>query len=452
LDFSAGTVTPTSTTAFVGGVWTGDVTVSPAGIGVTISTSGAGKSGTSNSFNVGAAPAALHHFNFDTISSPQTTGTPFSITIRAIDQYGAAFTSYTGTNTLTYSAGAISPTTTTGGFTAGVWTGLVTVTGSGTGVTIDTAAQSDPIKTGTSNTFNVNSPVTVTLLSDGFEEKWDSSTDLYRSTDQKHAGSYSMKSDYDDEDDLDSYYINAQGASSITVTFWYRHTSISDYDLELYYYDGSGWDNPANLGDDGSDNTWVQYTQTITDSQYFDSTFRIRFNTNLGSGEEVWVDDVSVTVTGGPGTTFTDNFEQADPNWYDNWDANSPNDWDLSTDQMHAGSISAGSYDYRDGYLTCDNLDTSNALSITIDFWYRLDDTETDDLILYYYNGATYVEITRLGGDTEDTWIHYQQTIADSQYFKSNFRIRFYTDGGGGLSSDENIWIDDVLITKSVLP
>jgi flagellin-like protein len=118
----------------------------------------------------GGGPVApvLDHFTFDPISTPQTSGAAFSITITARDQYGAAFTSYTGTNTLSYSAGTISPTTTTA-FTAGVWTGSVTVTGSGTGVTIGTSAQATPSITGTSNTFNVDAPApqTITLRPNG---------------------------------------------------------------------------------------------------------------------------------------------------------------------------------------------------------------------------------------------------------------------------------------------
>jgi hypothetical protein len=107
-----------------------------------------------------AAPAVLDHFDFDTIIGPKTVGTPFSITIRAKDQYDVAFTSYAGTNTLTYSAGAISPTGTTA-FTAGVWTGDVTVDSAGTGVTISTSGSGKP---GISNTFDVTAPSIPTTI------------------------------------------------------------------------------------------------------------------------------------------------------------------------------------------------------------------------------------------------------------------------------------------------
>jgi PKD repeat protein len=97
-------------------------------------------------------PPVLDHFDFDTISSPQTAGSQFSITIRAKDQYNNPFTSYIGTNTLSVSTGTISPTSTTA-FTAGVWTGSVTLYTTGTGITIGTTGAT---KTGTSNGITVN--------------------------------------------------------------------------------------------------------------------------------------------------------------------------------------------------------------------------------------------------------------------------------------------------------
>src|SRR5450756_3014232 len=107
LTASSGTISPTSTTAFVAGVWTGQVTLSQAGTGISISTSGGGKSGTSNSFTVNSV--ALDHFVFNTISSPQTAGSAFSITITAKASNGNTVTSYTGRPTLSVSTGTISP-------------------------------------------------------------------------------------------------------------------------------------------------------------------------------------------------------------------------------------------------------------------------------------------------------------------------------------------------------
>src|SRR5450756_3214938 len=156
LTASSGTISPTSTTAFVAGVWTGQVTLSQAGTGISISTSGGGKSGTSNSFTVN--PGALDHFVFNTISSPQTAGSAFSITVTAKDVYGNNVTGYIGTPSLTYSAGSISPGT-MNAFVNGVGSTLVTATGAGSGVNV---TATDGSHSGTSNSFTVTFVLTPT--------------------------------------------------------------------------------------------------------------------------------------------------------------------------------------------------------------------------------------------------------------------------------------------------
>ena len=151
LTVPSGTISPTSTTAFASGIWTGQVTLSQAETGISISTSGDSKSGKSNTLTVN--PGALDHFIFNTISSPQTAGKAFSITITAKDSSGNTVTSYTGTNTLTVPSGTISPTN-TGAFSSGVWTGSVTLSASSSAITISTSGSS---KSGTSSSFTVNS-------------------------------------------------------------------------------------------------------------------------------------------------------------------------------------------------------------------------------------------------------------------------------------------------------
>ncbi len=72
-------------------------------------------------------PAGLDPFVFSTVAT-QTAGSAFSITITAEDMYGNTVTGYSGTPSLTYSAGSITPSSATGGFSSGVWTGMVTMT------------------------------------------------------------------------------------------------------------------------------------------------------------------------------------------------------------------------------------------------------------------------------------------------------------------------------------
>ena len=97
---------------------------------------------------------ALHHFEFNTIPTPQTANVDFTITITAIDQYGDTFTDYTGVNTLSASGGTISLSA-TGVFSNGVWSSALRVMAASPSVTLNTAAQLELSKTGTSNTFQV---------------------------------------------------------------------------------------------------------------------------------------------------------------------------------------------------------------------------------------------------------------------------------------------------------
>ena len=93
----------------------------------------------------------VDHFVIASISSPKTAGVAFSITIAAVDASNNTVASYHYRNTLTDLTGTISPTS-TGNFTAGVWTGSVTIATARTGDTISTTGSS---KSGVSNAFNV---------------------------------------------------------------------------------------------------------------------------------------------------------------------------------------------------------------------------------------------------------------------------------------------------------
>ncbi|MGQ9479619.1 MAG: OmpL47-type beta-barrel domain-containing protein, partial [Thermoproteota archaeon] len=93
----------------------------------------------------------LHHFVFDTISSPKQVAVSFPVTITALDSYGNTVTSYTGTNSLSDTTGTINPVM-TGAFVNGRWTGNVVINRIGSNIKITTSGVS---KTGESNTFNV---------------------------------------------------------------------------------------------------------------------------------------------------------------------------------------------------------------------------------------------------------------------------------------------------------
>ncbi len=158
LNVSTGTISPTSTSVFSKGVWTGSVTVTGANSGVTISTTGLSMFGTSNSFTVN--PDVLNRFIFSTISSPQTSGSGFIITVTAKDVYGNIVTGYNGRPSLTVSSGSISPNT-MNAFVSGVGSTTIMVTDADSVVTI---TANDSIYSGISNSFTVTVALTPTPL------------------------------------------------------------------------------------------------------------------------------------------------------------------------------------------------------------------------------------------------------------------------------------------------
>ena len=140
-----------------------------------------------------------------------------------------------------------------------------------------------------------------------------------------------------------------------------------------------------------------------------------------------------------------DGFENTGSAWDDNWDGNGATDWHQTTSE-HSGIYAAeATTEQNHAILTSDNLDTSGASFIVVDFWFRKAYLNSDEFTLYYYDGTHYdnvAELDTLGSDS--TWLHYTDVITDSQYFKSNFRIRF---DGTLTSGMDYVQVDDVLIS-----
>ncbi len=89
------TISPTTASAFVNGVWTGNVTASTFATNVVLTANdGAAHTGSSIAFDVGTGP--LDHFAWSTLASPQTMDTPFAATITAQDAGNNTATSFAG--------------------------------------------------------------------------------------------------------------------------------------------------------------------------------------------------------------------------------------------------------------------------------------------------------------------------------------------------------------------
>ncbi|MCI0513506.1 hypothetical protein L0128_09865, partial [candidate division KSB1 bacterium] len=146
-----GTISPFTTPNFVNGVWNGSVSITQSLAKNVITVTSSGKAGASNEFTVDAG--ALNQFTFQSISSPQIAGAAFSITITAEDVFGNRILNFNNPANLNDPSGTITPKNTPA-FTAGQWTGAVTITQSRDDVQI-TATRNHI--SGQSNKFNVRS-------------------------------------------------------------------------------------------------------------------------------------------------------------------------------------------------------------------------------------------------------------------------------------------------------
>ena len=106
---------------------------------------------TSNTATLTVNAAGLDQFVFNTVGT-QTAGSVFSITVTAEDAYGNTVTGYSGTPSLTVSAGSISPGI-MNAFVSGIGSNTIMLTAASSGVTITVT---DGSYTGTSNSFTVN--------------------------------------------------------------------------------------------------------------------------------------------------------------------------------------------------------------------------------------------------------------------------------------------------------
>ncbi len=144
-----------------------------------------------------------------------------------------------------------------------------------------------------------------------------------------------------------------------------------------------------------------------------------------------------------------DGFEGGVDDWDANWTGGGGSGWQEDISTYAHGSASAHAEKNYDGDFNCVALDTNDAATIHVDFWLRMNNiVGSYNPKLYYYNGTSYVDVCdldTLGAD--DEWLHYTDTITDSNFFVPDFEIKFSAPlSGGGPGRD--IWVDDVVITK----
>ncbi len=143
------TLTPKFTTNFNNGAWSDSVSLTKSQLGIAITATQGLVSSPSNAFDV--SPGALDRFVFGGIASPQKAGTPFAISITAVDLYSNVLSAYADSVALSDPFDTISPKK-VGGFINGAWNGNVMLTKADA----NTFIIADPLgKNNSSTTFEV---------------------------------------------------------------------------------------------------------------------------------------------------------------------------------------------------------------------------------------------------------------------------------------------------------
>lgn len=122
--------------------------------------------------------------------------------------------------------------------------------------------------------------------------------------------------------------------------------------------------------------------------------------------------------------------------------------WNKESNRVHTGEYSADFDGWvlgQHGNLHTPSLDCSDepTSAIHVDFWGYDQGSDSGEYYLDYSNGTAWNQITPLDDFGENSWAYYNDTITDSDYFVSNFRIRWRVVG---LDYNEHVYVDDVTV------
>ena len=124
--------------------------------------------------------------------------------------------------------------------------------------------------------------------------------------------------------------------------------------------------------------------------------------------------------------------------------------WAKESNYAYSGSFSAdfdGGGGGASGYLTSPSMNCSGSDAINVDFWWNDRALDDGDLMLEYYNGSAWNSHQDLNQEASGNgWHHYTETVTDSQYFVSDFQIRWWANN---LWSGETACVDVVTVTES---
>lgn len=236
--------------------------------------------------------------------------------------------------------------------------------------------------------------------------------------------------DFPADVDSDAYVIKVEDTRGIVVVA----SSFSRYTATLTLNSTCAAPDYVDANDSDVDSSADKGTQSNFAAQQSapDSIYDTLTEVNIGGGIS------NVTLING------ESFEGTWPPT--GWSATGK--WNKENNRKYDGMYSADFDGSGSGNLDTPSLNCSDATAIYVDFWYYDEGCDNNEFVLYYYDGSNWDPIYQLGNDpVENQWNHYQHKITDSQYFKSNFKIRFSASPN---KDSEYAYIDLVTVIKEV--
>jgi hypothetical protein len=149
---------------------------------------------------------------------------------------------------------------------------------------------------------------------------------------------------------------------------------------------------------------------------------------------------------------FEDGFESG--GFGANWTSSGWTVYDANTEpnHRHEGRYSAEAGSGGTYTLTSADVDTTvattDACSINISVWLRMEEMTGGTVQLEYYNQSSGWDLIADWNSLDpcDTWLNHSKTVTDSKYRISNFKIRLTANITGGSAG---VYVDDVVISNN---
>ncbi|MEM2911369.1 MAG: hypothetical protein QW146_02560 [Candidatus Bathyarchaeia archaeon] len=218
----------------------------------------------------------------------------------------------------------------------------------------------------------------------------------------------------------------------------------SNFKFYRYSYSSSTWElvSPTNEPTAFADGTYlIDFPSGIDQYSYVVQVVDPRGIVTVASSFSRYV----CTLNWNPNITLIDR-ESFEGSWLPvGW---STTNWTRTSDQKYDGTYSAkfqksGGISF--GNLTSCSLDCSDAVSIYIDFWYNSSVSQNSRFSLQFFNGNAWVNVAELGSTSR--WSNYRLRITDSQFFKSNFKMRWSAINLGG---NDKVYVDYITVKKEI--